>query len=149
MKKLLIIFVITLSTSIDVSAQKYIVYSMLGKINISTKRGNRPLELREVVTPRTTIVIPYDGELILFDQQNKRRLTITTSGQATIGQFVKDTRNKSVGLTKAVFDTMVKRISSRGETIAQTVDDHITVTRKRPTDSISVRLPDPEPDEEE
>lgn len=149
MKKLLIIFVITLSTGIDVSAQKYIVYSMLGKINISTKKGRRPLELREVVTPRTTIVIPYDGELILFDQQNKRRLTITTSGQATIGQFVKDARNKSVGLTKAVFDTMAKRISSKGETIAQTVDDHITVTRKRPTDSISVRLPDPEPDEEE
>lgn len=129
MKKTIIFLIISICCGLEVSAQKFVVYSMLGKITVPTKKGIRPLELRETVSPNTTIIMPYDGELVLFDQVNKKKHTITTSGKATIAQFFKDSRNRSVGLSKAVLAAMVKRITSKGETILQTVEDNITITR--------------------
>ena len=139
MKRLIIGLFVAATSWINITAQKYIVFSMLGKVNTTGKKGIRPLQLRDSVTPNTIVIIPYNGELVLFDQPNKKKYIISTPGKATIRQFMNDEKNRTVSLSAPILKAMIARIASKNETIIQTIEDHITITRDDLTDSTSTK----------
>lgn len=119
----------------NINAQKYIVYAMVGKVNVNTKNGTRPMRLRETIIPTTKVTIPYNSSLELFDQENRRKYVINTPGTASVKDFINDKRNNTIELTARIFAFMLRRIASKENTLIQSCSDPAAVTREELKDS--------------
>jgi predicted P-loop ATPase/GTPase len=114
---------------------------MIGKATLHTKKGTRPIQLREALLPTTKITVPFNATIELFDQQNRRKYVINTPGTASVKEFLDDKRNERIDLTARIFDYMVKRITSTDDTLIQSCSDPAAVTREELKDSTVYVVP--------
>ena len=96
-----------------ISAQQYVVYTIIGKPTITTKKGARSLKLRDKVTPSSIVNIPYGGsELIgkqlVFENYQQFKSFCQDNGIDTgtyIDEEMKNSLKYSRGILFEVFDT--------------------------------------------
>ena len=93
------------------------------------------MRLRETIIPTSKVTIPYNSSLELFDQENRRKYVINTPGTASVKDFINDKRNNRIDLTARIFEYMVKRITSKDNTLIQSCSDPAAVTRDELKDS--------------
>ena len=49
----------------QLSAQTYTVYRIVGKVTVSTARGDKPIKPGDCLTVNANITIPYNGQIQL------------------------------------------------------------------------------------
>ena len=75
MKK--IFFIVAISfVAILANAQKMIVYSLSGKIEVVTEGLAKPVRLRDAISPNTILNIPYQGCIVLLDENSSQQITL-------------------------------------------------------------------------
>lgn len=117
-------------------AQRYVVYTMVGKPSLIVNGGQQILQLRDQLTPSSVVNIPYEAKLELFDEVNHKQYIIKTPGRASIASFLKDNRNSVVALTDRYFRYILSQVKGYKETIIRSCSDPATVTREEQIDSI-------------
>lgn len=133
--KRFIMFLLCLCSLTTLMAQRYVVYTMIGKPSQIVKQKQRALKLRDQLTPSSVVNIPYDAKLELFDEENHRQYIIKTPGRATIGSLLKDKRNSVVALTDRYFRYILSQVKGNNETIIRSCSDPATVAREGQIDS--------------
>lgn len=133
--KRVIMFFICLCSFSYLMAQRYVVYTMVGKPSLIVKEERRALKLRDQLTPSSVVNIPYDAKLELFDEVNHKQYIIKTPGRASIASLLKDNRNSVVALTDRYFRYILSQVKGNNETIIRSCSDPATVTREEQIDS--------------
>ncbi len=123
----------------NLSAQSYVIYTIVGHPSLVTEKGNQALMLRDKLTDNSVINIPYEAEIEMLDIENKEQIVIKTSGKGTIAKFLKNKKNFKSKLTKAYFNYILKKVKGDNETIVRTCIDPGITTRKQRTDSAFAR----------
>ena len=119
-------------------AQRYVVYTMVGKPSLIVKQKQRALKLRDKLSPSSVINIPYDAKLELFDEENHKQYIIKTPGRATISSLLKDNRNSVIALTDRYFRYILSQVKGNNETIIRSCSDPATVAREEQLDSTEI-----------
>lgn len=135
MKRVIAFFICLCSFSF-LMAQRYVVYTMVGKPSLIVNGGQQILQLRDQLTPSSVVNIPYEAKLELFDEVNHKQYLIKTPGRASIASFLKDNRNSVVALTDRYFRYILSQVKGDNETIIRSCSDPATVTREEQIDSI-------------
>lgn len=91
MRAFLLVIMYTLATAL--SAQRLVVYSMLGDIQDVTDSAHKPLKLRDSLTPNMVLHIPADGYVVLFDEKTSFMFTLKVPMQAKVKDMIADGRN--------------------------------------------------------
>lgn len=134
MKRLLLFF-LCISWMSAISAQQYVVYTIVGKPTILTKKGARVLKLRDKVTPSSIVNIPYGAKLELFDEASRKQLIIKIPGNSSVASMLKDNRNSIVTLTDRYFRYILSQVQGNNETIIRSCSDPATIAREEQIDS--------------
>lgn len=128
MKK--IIFIVTISfVAILANAQKMIVYSLSGKIEVVTEGLAKPVRLRDAISPNTILNIPYQGCIVLLDENSSQQITLKTPGRATVKEMIADKKNSVKKLTGDYLVFIKKQITGGGQLLVRNCSDPATVTR--------------------
>lgn len=135
MKRVIAFFICLCSFSF-LMAQRYVVYTMVGKPSLIVNGGQQILQLRDQLTPSSVVNIPYEAKLELFDEVNHKQYLIKTPGRASIASLLKDNRNSVVALTDRYFRYILSQVKGDNETIIRSCSDPATVTREEQIDSI-------------
>lgn len=131
MQKRLFVLAWLLTTALSGAiAQKYIVYSMMGKVEVVENSKGRMLKLRDHLTPQSIIRIPVRGCVILFDEAGSKQYTLKHPGQATIKAMAANGNNSVKTLTKSFLVFMKNQISEGRSTYAMNCSDPACVTRQ-------------------
>ena len=138
MKKRIILFLLFHGCLNGILAQQYVVYTMVGKPELSLKNGSRQLKLREKLTPASVIIIPVNSKIELFDEKNRKQYILKVSGKATTASHIKDSQNSVVDLTDRYFRYILLQIQGNNETVIRSCSDPATITREELTDSIYI-----------
>lgn len=115
-------------------AQKYIVYSMMGNIEVIENSKGRKLKLRDNLTPQTIIHIPERSCVVLFDEAGSRQYTLKQPCQKTVKAMIANSNNNIKTLTKSFLMFMRNQISGSGSTYAMNCSDPACVTRQLDVD---------------
>lgn len=134
MKRLLFVL-LCLCSFTALSAQRYIVYTMVGNPSVITKQGQRALKLRDQLTLSSVINIPYDAKVELFDEANHKQYILKAPGRSSVSEMLKDNRNTIVNLTDRYFRYIVSQVRGNNETIIRSCSDPATVAREEEMDS--------------
>ena len=89
MKKFILAVAISFVTIIS-NAQKWMVYSLSGKVEDVSANTAKPLRLRDVISANTKLNIPYRGCVVLFDESSSQQLTLKNPGRATVKEMMSD-----------------------------------------------------------
>lgn len=130
MKKLIITLFLLLTVTLGSQAQKYVVYTIVGKPSIVTQTGKRLIELREELQPTSKIIMPYEARLELFDIENKDQIIIKTNGSSTVAGFMKNKQNEKLKPSERYLKYILSRIKGNEETVVRSCSDPATVTRQ-------------------
>lgn len=136
-KFIILIFMSCIASAIQ--AQRFVVYTLIGKPTLSQGKVTRQLKLREELTPSSVINIPADAKIELFDEANRKQYILKTPGRATVATFIKDNRNNVVTLTDRYFRYILSQVRGDNETIIRSCSDPATITREELVDSIKSR----------
>ncbi len=120
-----------------ISAQQYVVYTIIGKPTITTKKGARNLKLRDKVTPSSIVNIPYGARLELFDEANRKQFIIKVPGSSSVASMLNDKRNSIVTLTDRYFRYILSQVQGNNETILRSCSDPATIAREEQIDSVA------------
>ena len=138
MKKNLILLLLSCMTT-AVSAQKFVVYTMIGKPTVSQGNGTRQLKLRDQLTLSSIINIPADAKVELFDEANRKQYILKSPGRASVSALIKDNRNNVITLTDRYFRYILSQVHGGNETIIRSCSDPATITREELVDSIDTQ----------
>lgn len=128
MKRILWALLLVLTANVA-EAQRYIVYSMKGKVEEVKASKTRNLNLRDAVSPSTVLNVPVDGCVILFDETNARQYTLKTPGRATVADMIGDKKNSVSKLTGDYLSFVREQIAKGGQVLVLNCSDPATVTR--------------------
>lgn len=125
-----ITLLLLVATTVSVSAQELVVFSVSGKVQQSTSEGKKDLKVSDKLTPNTTITIPYDASVRLVDQANRKQYVIKTQGTSTVKALMEQKGTNVVELTQRFADYMVAQMTGASKKMAQRHSDVATVTRE-------------------
>lgn len=129
---------ILLVLSLQLNAQKYVVYSITGKVEVVSKGKSRQLKLREQLEHKTVLNLPYQASVELVDGRNNKKYIIKASGQGKVRDMLRDKNTSVINLTEAYLKYLQRQIRGKGETITVRCSDPATVKRQEEemTDSL-------------
>lgn len=110
-------------------AQKYIVYSITGNVDVVMNKKTRRLRLREELSPQTVLNIPYHASLELVDDVDNRKYDIYVSGQGRLADILKSKNTSVINLTEAYMRFLKSQIQSKGTAVTVRCSDPATITR--------------------
>lgn len=142
MKKVLILLIFMVLNSVHIYAQKYIVYSMDAPIDYVIKDKVRHLKVKDELTPKDVIIIPYNTTLELFDKVSKKKIIIKTPGKGNVDGFIKDNKNEVISLSERMFTFMMRRMTDDVAGRSEGYSDPVTVTREEYADSTVILVRD-------
>lgn len=122
-------FVFTLCCN-TLYAQKFIVYSVKGKVSVVNGNRQKDIRLRDVLRMNTTIIVSQNSIVELFDEKNRRKYIISSRGRNTIANMLKDKTNEIVKLSEKYFNYIANSIRNNNETVIKTCSDGANVTRE-------------------
>lgn len=128
MKKILLMIIVTLSVC-TTSAQRLVVYSLMGNVEDVTTAAAKPLKLRDAIKASTILNIPYHGCVVLYDERSSHIFTLKTPGRATVKQMIADTRNSILTLSADYMAYVKKQIAGSDQVQLRNCSDPATVTR--------------------
>ena len=128
MKKFILAVAISFVTIIS-NAQKWMVYSLSGKVEDVSANTAKPLRLRDVISANTKLNIPYRGCVVLFDESSSQQLTLKNPGRATVKEMMSDKKNSIKKLTSDYLAFIKKQVTGGGQILVRNCSDPATVTR--------------------
>ena len=129
MKKIILALLVALMANI-VDAQKMIVYSLKGNVEDVSTGTARPVRLRDIVSPNTILNIPYQGCLVLYDENSSQQFTLKNPGRATAKEMIADSKNSVKKLTGDYLAFIKKQITGGGQILLRNCSQPATVTRE-------------------
>lgn len=129
----------------QMSAQTYTVYRIVGKVTVSTARGEKSIKPGDCLTVNASITIPYNGQIQLIDSQSSKKVVLKTPGSGKIATLTKDNRNSITELTGQYLNYIIAQISDGGKSTKMEHSDVATVTREL---QVTKKPLDQQPDDE-
>jgi len=112
------------------TAQTYTVYRVVGKVTVSSPKGDKPVKPGDCLTVNANITIPYNGQIQLIDSQSAKKVILKTPGTGKIATLSKDNRNSISDLTGQYLSYILAQISDGGKSRKMEHSDVATVTRE-------------------
>lgn len=112
---------------IAASAQKYVVYSVVGKAYIQEGKTLTPLSARKYVTPTTKLKISSESAVTIIDENKQKMLSFTREGVNTVGSLVSMSSKRTKNLTKQYMGYLVKQLFSSSKKMVHP-DTYMQVT---------------------
>lgn len=112
---------------IAASAQKYVVYSVVGKAYIQEGKTFTPLSARKYVTPTTKLKISSESAVTIIDENKQKMLSFTREGVNTVGSLVSMSSKRTKNLTKQYMGYLVKQLFSSSKKMVHP-DTYMQVT---------------------
>lgn len=113
---------------IAASAQKYVVYSVVGKAYIQEGKTLTPLSARKYVTPTTKLKISSESAVTIIDENKQKMLSFTREGVNTVGSLVSMSSKRTKNLTKQYMGYLVKQLFSSSSKKMIHPDTYMQVT---------------------
>lgn len=129
MKKLVILFLVIMST-VSLNAQKLVVYSLMGKVELIQSGSAHRVQLRDVITMNSVINIPFRGCIVLYDAKNMKQYTLKSPGRATVASMISNGSNSIKELTSDYVAFISRQISNGGHSVVRNCSEPATVTRE-------------------
>ncbi len=109
-------------------AQKYVVYSVVGKAYIQQGKTLTPLSARKYVTPATKLKISPESAVTIIDESKQKMLSFTREGVNTVGNLVGMSSKQTKNLTKQYMGYLVKQLFSSSSKKMVHPDTYMQVT---------------------
>ena len=93
-------------------AQRYVVFSVTGKVSLSEKGRSVSLTPRRTLTASDRINIGKESCVVLLEEKASKMHSFTTPGQASISQLVERTGTQTKQLSKQYMGYLTKRLFS-------------------------------------
>lgn len=126
--------------SAEVMAQKYVVYSVVGKAYVQRGEKYEPLTARRYVTPKTRLKITDESAVTVIDEAKQKMFSFTRIGENTVGSLVALSANRTKNLTRQYMGFLVKQLFASGSKKMVHPDAYMQVTgtsyRAEATDSL-------------
>jgi len=118
--------------SLATQAQDLVVYHVAGNVE-SVKNGKaRPVAIKDVLQPNSTINVPYEGVIELLDEKGAKRYTIRTVGKGTIQELTSSKGSCVLSLTQNYVTYVKNQLRNSSNVVqAQKYTDFATVTREK------------------
>lgn len=95
-------------------AQKYVVYSVVGKAYVERAGKYEPLAARRYVTPKSRLKITDESAVTVIDEAKQKMFSFTRTGVNTVGSLVALSANRTKNLTRQYMGYLVKQLFASG-----------------------------------
>ena len=131
MKNRLILLLALTAVSISLQAQRYVVMSITGKVEVEASgQPKHELRLREVLTPTSTLNVGFKSRVEVLDEEAGKKYELKVPGKGRLSDMLKDRQNSVVQLTAQYLAYTKKRLKGNGELTSKHYSDPATVTRE-------------------
>ncbi len=134
-KKTIVLLIFVIACALK--AQDYRVYTTTGSPIVITKNGQIILKKRDLLTPLSEIIIPFNSSLELFDEANRKHYILKKPGQGKVSNMLKDGHNSIINLSDRYFNLIINNLNSKN--VNGMDRDGAVITR----DSLSVKKEQP------
>ena len=105
-----VVFLLLMLTPLCGEAQKYVVYSVVGKAYTQQGKNFTPLSPRKYVTSETKLKISPESAVTVIDEGKQKMLSFTRAGVNTVGELVGMSSKQTKTLTKQYMGFLVKQL---------------------------------------
>ena len=121
-------------------AQKYVVYSVVGKAYVQHGERFEPIAARRYLTPKSRLKITEESAVTIIDEAKLKMFSFTRPGVNTVGSLIDLSSKRTKSLTKQYMSYLVKQLfNSNGKKMLHP-DAYMQVTgtsyRAEATDSL-------------
>lgn len=112
----------------NLSAQTYTVYSVVGDTKIVQGKNAVPLEPRKQVTDKNRLLIGAESAVTLLDEKNSKMFSFSSEGNYTVGELVAKASKRAKSVSKQYMSYLVKQLFSKGSSKMLHPDTYMQVT---------------------
>jgi hypothetical protein len=112
----------------NLPAQTYTVYSVVGDTKIVQGKNAVPLEPRKQVSDKDRVLIGSESAITLLDEKNSKMFSFSAEGNYTIGELVAKASNRAKSVSKQYMSYLVKQLFSKGSSKMSHPDTYMQVT---------------------
>lgn len=112
------------------TAQKVLVYSVVGEVTQTAGGKQMPLPMNATIDYNTEINIPYGGKVELVDEARSKRIILKKPGRATVKAHAKSASNSVLDISARYLTYVKKQMTNTGLVSRQRYTDYATVTRE-------------------
>lgn len=129
-KKWVVLFIIIILAFAftDCIAQKYVVYSVVGKAYISEAGKFVPLSSRKYVTSATRLKITSESAVTVLDESKLKMFSFTRVGESNVGELVASVGKRTKNLSKQYMGYLVKQLFTSANKKMKHPDSYMQVT---------------------
>ncbi len=98
----------------DGMAQKYVVYSVVGKAYVQRGGKYEPLSARKYITSKSRLKITDESAVTIIDEAKQKMFSFTRTGENTVESLVALSANRIKNLTKQYMNYLVKQLFAGG-----------------------------------
>lgn len=96
--------------SVCASAQKYAVYSVVGKVYLEQDGKLAPLQSRKYLTKASRLKITDESAVTILDESKLKMYSFTHKGTSTVGSLLELSGSRTKSLTKQYMSYLVKQM---------------------------------------
>lgn len=112
----------------NLSAQSYTVYSVIGNIRIVQGKKAVPLEPQKQLVAQDRLMIEAESAVTLLDEKNSKMYSFSTEGTHTVGELFNKASNKAKSISKQYMSYLVKQLFSKGSSRMSHPNTYMQVT---------------------
>ena len=116
------------STAIEVQAQKYVVYSVVGKAYVQQGKSFTPLTTRKYLTPATRLKITAESAVTILDESKLKMYSLTKEGVNAVGSLLDLSGKRTKSLSKQYMGYLVKQLFASSSRKMSHPDTYMQVT---------------------
>lgn len=136
----LVVAVCMAMSTTGAKAQKYVVYSVVGKAYVQHGEKYEPIAARRYLTPKSRLKITDESAVTIIDEAKLKMFSFTRPGVNTVGNLIDLSSKRTKSLTKQYMSYLVKQLfNSNGKKMLHP-DAYMQVTgtsyRAEATDSL-------------
>ena len=110
------------------TAQSYVVYSVIGSVQMQNGKAMVPLRPRKMVTAQTKIQIGNESSVTILDEKNSKMYMFTSKGLNSIGQLITKSASHAKKLSKHYMSYIVKQMFADGSQKMSHPDSYMQTT---------------------
>lgn len=109
-------------------AQKYVVYSVVGKAYVDQAGKQRPLAARQYVTPNSKLKITSESAVTILDEAKLSMFSFTKVGEHRVKDLLNSVDKRTKSLTKQYMGYLVKQLFTSANKMMKHPDAYMQVT---------------------
>lgn len=125
-----ILLLLSLMLPATLTAQQLVVFSVSGNPQKMEGTKHLPLKVWDILTPSSTINIPYDASIDLIDKEAGRQYHIKTPGNNRLQSFLDNQKNGVKQLTQNYLQYISDQMQGGVKRAARRHSDAATITRE-------------------